>query len=77
MKHTLNLGCGGRTYEEYPSGYKCVNFDAREDLEGVDVVGDVGDLSAFENQTFNYILASDIIEHFPITKTIYSHDFLT
>ena len=69
MKHTLNLGCGGRIYEEYPTGYKCVNFDVRKDLDGVDVVGDVGDLSMFEDRTFNYILASDIIEHFPITKT--------
>lgn len=69
MRLTLNLGCGSRIYEEYPPGYRCVNFDVRSNLDGVDVVGDVEDLGMFKDQTFNYILASDIIEHFPITKT--------
>ena len=68
MKYTLNVGCGERTFEEYPEGYKCINFD-RRDLDCVDEVGDVKDLSRWKNGHFEYILASDIIEHFPISET--------
>ena len=70
MKKTLNVGCGNRTYEEYPTGYKCTNYDIRETLPNVDIVGDVTDLSKFEDETFDYILASDILEHFPVAKTL-------
>jgi len=66
---TLNVGCGDRIYKEYPSGYSCVNYDQR-DLKMVDEVGDVKDLSRFEDEYFDYILASDIIEHFPISETV-------
>lgn len=69
MNLTLNVGCGERTYKEYPPGYKCINYDIREDLSHVDEVGDVKDLSLFDNEHFDYILASDIIEHFPISET--------
>jgi len=57
MKLTLNVGCGERTYEEYPVGYVCTNFDQRADLKKVDEVGDVKDLSRF------------LDEHFPISET--------
>ena len=67
MKLTLNIGCGDRTYTEYPSGYKCINVDERL-LSGVDEVMDAGKLR-FPDNHFDYILASDIIEHFPIVKT--------
>jgi len=67
MKKTLNLGCGNRIFNEYPDGYKCINYDNRE-LPGVDQVGDVRDLP-FPDEHFDYILASDIIEHFPIFET--------
>jgi predicted SAM-dependent methyltransferase len=69
MKLTLNVGCGDRTFDEYPNGYKCINFDQRGDLARVDEVGNVKDLSRFKNDKFDYILASDIIEHFPIAET--------
>jgi len=69
MKLTLNVGCGERVYEEYPPNYSCTNYDER-DLELVDEVGDVKDLSRFKDQHFDYILASDIIEHFPISETV-------
>lgn len=68
MKLTLNVGCGQRTYTEYPPGYKCINYDER-DIKVVDVVGDVKDLSRYQDGHFDYILASDIIEHFPISET--------
>ena len=68
MKYTLNVGCGDRTFEEYPPGYKCINYDQRK-LSKVDEVGDVKDLSRYPDEHFNYIFASDIIEHFPITQT--------
>lgn len=67
-KKTLNVGCGTRTYKEYPKGYKCFNFDIRP-LAGVDIVGDV-EVTGLIDEQFDYILASDIIEHFPISKTV-------
>ena len=69
MKRTLNVGCGGRTYKEYPAGYTCLNMDERS-LQNVDITGDVTDLSRFANEEFSYILASDILEHFPISRTV-------
>jgi predicted SAM-dependent methyltransferase len=71
MKKTLNLGCGERTFETYPDkDYTCINLDARTDLPNVDINGDVRDLSQFQNETFDYVLASDIIEHFPLAITV-------
>ena len=66
-KLTLNVGCGDRVFKEYPTGHTCINFDER-DLSAVDKVGDVRDLP-FDDESFDYILASDIIEHFPIAET--------
>jgi predicted SAM-dependent methyltransferase len=65
---TLNVGCGDRTYDEYPPGYKCINYDTRVNLKRVDVVGDARKLT-FSDERFDMILASDIIEHFPIAET--------
>lgn len=67
MKLTLNVGCGERTFKEYPAGHKCINYDERS-LNCVDQVGDVRNLP-FPDQHFDYILASDVIEHFPISET--------
>lgn len=67
MKLSLNIGCGERTFEEYPEGYKCINVDER-DLSNVDKVMDVRRLE-FPDEYFDYILASDIMEHFPISET--------
>ena len=66
-KLTLNVGCGERTFKEYPPKHKCINFDERA-LPTVDKVGDVRALP-FDDESFDYILASDIIEHFPIAET--------
>ena len=66
-KLTLNVGCGTRVFEEYPPGYKCINYDERK-LKEVNVVGDVRELG-YPDECFDYILASDIIEHFPISQT--------
>ncbi len=68
LRKTLNLGCGGRVYKEYPKGYRCINMDNRKELTDVDIVGDIKDLNIFKNESFNYILASDIIEHFTIKE---------
>lgn len=70
MKKTLNLGCGNRTFDEYPKGYKCVNVDIRNGLSNVDVICDVTKLDFFESEEADYILASDILEHFPVSKTL-------
>ena len=69
MKKTLNVGCGERVFEEYPPGYLCTNMDER-DLDGVDIIGDVSDLSRFSDREFSYLLASDVLEHFPISQTV-------
>lgn len=69
MKKTLNVGAGNRTFKNYPNKeYECINFDERN-LSQIDEVGDVRDLSRFKDEEFDYILASDIIEHFPIKDT--------
>jgi predicted SAM-dependent methyltransferase len=68
MKLTLNVGCGERVYGFYPREYKCINYDERKIPGMVNVVGDATKLS-FPDNCFDYILASDIIEHFPIAKT--------
>jgi predicted SAM-dependent methyltransferase len=70
MKKTLNVGSGDRSYDEYPEGYTCMNMDAREDLDTVDIVGDIRDLSRFDDGEFDYMLASDILEHFPLVQTL-------
>lgn len=67
-KLTLNIACGNRTFDEYPKGHKCINLDIRQNLNKVDIVSDVKQLP-FENEYFDYILASDIIEHFPFAET--------
>ncbi len=69
MKKTLNVGAGELTYKFYPTDkFLCTNFDSR-DLKNINEVGDVRDLSRFNDEEFDYILASDIIEHFPIKNT--------
>lgn len=67
-KITLNVGCGNRVYKEYPNGYNCINIDIRKDLPGIDVVSDVTKLT-FTDAYCDYVLASDILEHFPISRT--------
>lgn len=68
-KYTLNVGCGERVYGYYPDGeHKCVNIDERK-LPHVEHVVDVSKDLPFEDEHFDYILASDIVEHFPIAKT--------
>jgi len=64
MNISLNLGCGEKLYKEI-EGCKCINIDFR-DIPGA-VKMDVTSLP-FDNDSFQYILASDIIEHFPKSK---------
>jgi len=70
MSLALNIGSGDRVYDEYPKkdGFKCINLDKRLTLDRVDVAAHVGKLP-FADETFDYILASDIIEHFPLKYT--------
>jgi len=63
----LNIGCGERVFKEYPDGFVCINVDYRN-INSADVVADAKNLP-FCNAFFSYILASDIIEHFPIVDT--------
>lgn len=66
MKISLNVGCGDKVLKNI-SGFKCINVDIRP-LEGVDIVCDVRRLP-FPDEHFERILASDIIEHFPLSET--------
>jgi predicted SAM-dependent methyltransferase len=69
MKLTLNVGSGDRIYTFYPHrGYRCINLDFRALKGKTTIAADVRKLP-FTDQTFDYILASDIIEHFPISET--------
>lgn len=68
MKKTLNIGAGERVFRTYPTEeYVCTNVDIRE-LPGIDRICDIERLP-FSIDEFDYILASDVIEHFPISKT--------
>lgn len=60
----LRLNLGSRTRKM--AGYKNMDIDAHP---GVDFVGDVADLSRFESGSVSSIFASNILEHFPHTKT--------
>jgi predicted SAM-dependent methyltransferase len=62
----LNIGCGDIILDDI-SGFPCVNVDIRL-LDGVDIVCDVRVLP-FEDEEFDRIFASDIIEHFPKSET--------
>jgi predicted SAM-dependent methyltransferase len=68
-KLTLNVGSGDRTFLFYPDRtHKCINLDMRMLPNKTDIVSDVRQLP-FPDDNFDYILASDIIEHFPIAQT--------
>ena len=59
----LNLGARDRAME----GFMGMDCDPHS---GVDFVGDVSDLSRFENDTVEEIFASHILEHFEHHKTL-------
>ena len=70
MKLALNIGSGDRVYYEYPKkdGFKCINLDKRTEWDRVDVAAHARFIP-FQNESFDYVLASDIIEHFPFKFT--------
>jgi predicted SAM-dependent methyltransferase len=59
----LNLGSRNRAIPGY------LNMDI-DQHEGVDIVGDISDLSCFEDGSVENIYASHVLEHFPHTKTL-------
>lgn len=64
----LNLGGAGEGFREGKiEGFKTV--DLRQ-AEGVDYVCDASDLSQFSDGSVHEIYASNILEHFPIPKTV-------
>ena len=62
----LNLGCGDKAFADIV-GHRCINVDIRP-LEGVNIVCDVRQLP-FKDGLFDRVLASDILEHFPLVDT--------
>jgi predicted SAM-dependent methyltransferase len=67
-KIALNIACGERIVEN-DSTYNFINVDIRK-LPNVHMICDVRMLP-FKDESFNFILASDIVEHFPKTQTPY------
>lgn len=62
----LNLGgCGEGYVDGNLDGYKTVDL-----REGADYRRDASDLSIFETGTVESVYASNILEHFPIAKTV-------
>ena len=59
----LNLGCRNRPI----AGFTGMDCDAHE---GVDIVGDIADLSQFASESIEEIYASHCLEHFPHTQTL-------
>lgn len=62
----LNIGCGDKILDSI-GPYPCINVDMRL-LDGVNLICDVKHLP-FSDESFDRVLASDIIEHFPISET--------
>jgi len=58
----LNLGCG----ELVRSGF--INVDERQ-LPGVDKIVDIGGRLPWVDGMFDYVLAEDVLEHFPLART--------
>lgn len=69
MSITLNLGSGTRVYDKYPGQNKCFNVDIRKGLPKLSVRADLSKSLPFKSESVDYILASDVIEHFPFAKT--------
>jgi ubiquinone/menaquinone biosynthesis C-methylase UbiE len=64
MKTKLNIGCGNDIRED------CVNLDIAK-LDGVDVVCDIeSSLLPFDNETFEYIICNDVLEHVDTAKVL-------
>ncbi len=59
----LNLGSRDRKIP----GFLNMDIDAHE---GVDIVGDVSDLSRFEDGSVHQVFASNVLEHFPHPQTL-------
>lgn len=59
----LNLGSRNRAIPGF------LNMDC-DQHEGVDIVGDISDLSRFESGSVPAIYASHVLEHFPHVKTL-------
>lgn len=57
----LHLGCGEIRLDDF------INIDIRPEVNP-DMCMDISDLSAFETNTIDYILAHDVLEHFSHTK---------
>lgn len=58
----INLGCGTDIKKDY------VNLEIR-DLPGVDIVCDMTEGIPVADNTFDYALAKDLLEHFPLDYT--------
>ena len=58
----MKLHIGGKIQK---SGWKILNI---QNKDGVDFIGDISDLSQFEDESINEIYASHVFEHVPQKK---------
>lgn len=65
LKELIKLNLGSR--DRAIPGFKGMDIDQHA---GVDFVGDISDLSRFEDGSVGEIYASHILEHFPSTQTL-------
>lgn len=64
MNNKLNIGCGNDIREGF------INLDIA-DLQGVDIVCDIENSPLpFEDNTFEYVLCNDVLEHVDVAKVL-------
>lgn len=63
MKRKLNIGCGNDIRTDY------INIDIA-DIPGVDIVCDINNALPFENNSFDFIICNDILEHVDLEKVL-------
>ena len=60
----MKLHIGGETIKE---GWQIINISPKP---GVDFIGDISDLSMFDDDSFSDVYASHVFEHIPQAKAL-------
>lgn len=60
--HTLDVGCGNRMYGSYFPNVTTLDIEVRPGVQ-VDIVADAHDLSQIEDNTYENILCTEVLEH--------------
>ena len=57
---TLDIGCGGSPYKKYFPNRVSIDIEKKE---SVDIVADAHNLDMFEDETFDCIICTEVLEH--------------